>query len=99
MNDFIEPTLDKNQCQCGELGVRKTSNREPICQRCYDLEKNLNYQIRANRMMGKQLPKKERVGPQIKWDNYYAYILDDQPIADASLKALPMLAEMWKNAA
>lgn len=86
--------LPPNTCECLRPGKYKTSNREPVCQQCHDMAKAELYQNAANRTNGIRAPKKERIGPTVKWETYYDYILGTgEPIAGGSLAVLDEMLE------
>jgi hypothetical protein len=74
-------------CECGNPGVGFTSNREPICQRCRDMEKTMNLQIKANRKVGVSIQDPMR-GKAMNWEERYALYADSSPIVGASLEIL-----------
>ena len=76
-------------CECGHVAIGFTSNREPICERCRQMEQTMNLQIKANRKVGvvSNVPKR---GNAMTWETRYA-LYEGDPIAGASLQILEQL--------
>jgi len=68
-------------CDCGEPAVARTSNREPICERCQKLEKAMRAVKMANTLVG--VPQDVRQSHVLP-----AYQLVEKPVAGASLEIL-----------
>lgn len=76
-------------CECGNVAVGFTSNREPICERCREMEKIMNLQIKANRKVG-VLPQAPKRGMSMSWETRYVFY-EGAPIAGESLSVLEFM--------
>lgn len=72
-------------CDCGEPAVARTSNREPICERCLQLERTMRARKAANALVG--VPQDAR---QINHLPAH-HLAEVQPIAGGSLAILNLM--------
>lgn len=68
-------------CECGEPAASVTSNREPICDRCRDLERARREVVNANKLVGVAQDTTQN-------NNLPLYLVEVEPIAGGSLEIL-----------
>jgi hypothetical protein len=71
-------------CDCGEPAVARTSNREPICERCLKLEREMRALKADIKFAG--VPQDAR-----QFNHLPVYQLIDAPVAGGSLEVLNLM--------